>query len=147
MKARKGNTIMIIVNRQQRTNYTTPGIITYNGGETLYSIEPGPAWGKGPIPAGIYSVRLRTFGEFNTRYALRFPAFHRGMLEICDVPGFDAVLAHCGNSFVDTHACLLVGMRYVNCGLQESARAYEKLYRAVVADAAAGTLTIEYKNA
>jgi Family of unknown function (DUF5675) len=70
--------------------------------------------GETRIPAGRYRLKLRSLGEsphFDKRYTEKFGAEHRGMIEICDVTGFTAVLIHIGNTDADTRGCVLVGMR------------------------------------
>lgn len=62
--------------------------------------------GDTAIPAGRYPLRWRTTGKWAKRYQAKgYP----GSLEICDVPGFTAVLIHVGNTKRDTAGCLLVG--------------------------------------
>ena len=41
------------------------------------------------IPEGTYKLKLRTVGGFNSRYTKKYPTFHRGMLWLEDVPGFE----------------------------------------------------------
>ncbi len=66
-------------------------------------------FGETRIPAGDYALTLRTFGGFHKRYAFRFPAFHKGMIELLEVRGFTDILIHCGNTDDETAGCLLVG--------------------------------------
>lgn len=62
------------------------------------------------IPPGTYDLRLRAEGGFHERYRARFgEAWHRGMLHLQNVPGFEHVLIHCGNTDDDTSGCVLVG--------------------------------------
>ncbi|MGP1274361.1 MAG: DUF5675 family protein [Caulobacterales bacterium] len=61
------------------------------------------------IPAGRYRVILRDFGSWNDRLAARFPAIHRGAIELIDVPGRSAILIHPGNYHTDTLGCILPG--------------------------------------
>ena len=99
------------------------------------------------IPAGTYPVALRTAGKHHLQYKQRFPDFHRGMLQIQDVPGFESILIHCGNTHADTSGCLLVGMGAIaepgNMSISSSVAAYRRLYPMVVDAAAAGRLQIE----
>jgi hypothetical protein len=105
--------------------------------------------GKTRIPAGRYKVGVRTVGGFHARYAARFPEFHQGMLQVLDVPEFEYILLHCGNTHEDTAGCLLTGgfnsitthnkMRMIG-----SAKAYRKLYQKLIAAALAGELWITY---
>lgn len=67
-------------------------------------------YGETRIPAGRYRIKLRTEGGFHERYLNKFgPDFHKGMLWLQNVPNFEYVLVHIGNSDDDTAACLLVG--------------------------------------
>ena len=61
------------------------------------------------IPEGTYNVTLRTVGGFHSRYLDKFGAdFHKGMLHVQDVPGFEYILIHTGNTDEHTMGCLLV---------------------------------------
>ena len=61
------------------------------------------------IPEGTYDVKLRTVGGFHSRYLDKFGAdFHKGMLHVQDVPGFEYILIHTGNTDEHTMGCLLV---------------------------------------
>jgi hypothetical protein len=65
--------------------------------------------GETRIPAGRYAVELRTIGGYHQRYGARFPAMHKGMLHVRNVPGFEYILIHCGNTADDSAGCILVG--------------------------------------
>lgn len=66
-------------------------------------------YGKTRIPAGRYSITLRTEGGFHQRYSDKFKEMHKGMLWVREVPGFEFILIHIGNNTEDTAGCLLVG--------------------------------------
>lgn len=86
------------------------------------------------IPAGTYKIRLRTEGGFHAKYSKRFQDIHKGMLHIVDVPGFDYILIHCGNTDEHTAGCLLVGDTQNNNMVEEdgfigrSTAAYKRIY-------------------
>lgn len=73
---------------------------------------------------------------------------HRGMLHLQDVPNFEYILIHCGNTHADTSGCLLVGMaantESGNMSISSSTVAYRKLYPMVVDAAANNRLEIEF---
>ncbi len=103
--------------------------------------------GETRIPAGMYKVTLRDVGGFHARYSSKFPDFHRGMLWVRDVPGFEYILIHIGNTDENTDGCLLVGEGATTTGeirLTNSTTAYRKLYLAVINAAANDDLYIEY---
>jgi hypothetical protein len=67
-------------------------------------------WGETRIPAGTYKLGLRTEGSFHNRYLSRYGAdFHKGMIWVLDVPGFEWILWHSGNTDENTAGCLLLG--------------------------------------
>jgi CRISPR/Cas system Type II protein with McrA/HNH and RuvC-like nuclease domain len=86
------------------------------------------------IPAGIYHIQFRTVGSFHQKYSSRFQDIHKGMLHIVDVPGFDYILIHCGNTDEHTAGCLLVGDTQHNNMVEEdgfigrSTAAYKRIY-------------------
>ena len=61
------------------------------------------------IPAGKYNLTLREVGGFHSRYKKKFPDIHKGMLWVRDVPNFEYILIHCGNTDNQTAGCLLLG--------------------------------------
>ena len=61
------------------------------------------------IPEGTYDIKLRTVGGFHSRYVAKFGTpWHKGMLHVQDVPGFEYILIHTGNTDEHTMGCLLV---------------------------------------
>ena len=99
------------------------------------------------IPEGTYQVGLRTVGGFHKRYSTKFPDFHKGMLQILDVPEFEHILIHIGNTEKDTAGCLLTGMiADANKGsmkVTQSTKAYELLYKSVIDAALEDELSIQ----
>ena len=62
------------------------------------------------IPSGTYKVTLRKVGGFHQRYTKKFGSdFHKGMLWVRNVPNFEYILIHIGNTDSNTAGCLLVG--------------------------------------
>ena len=78
------------------------------------------------IPAGRYRINMnRISPKFKKRswaapYGGRLP-----MLE--DVPGFDGILIHVGNSPADTNGCVLTGYNRVKGKVVDSAKAFKAL--------------------
>ena len=89
--------------------------------------------GETRIPAGTYDIQLRTVGGFHQRYGAKYGSLHKGMLHIQNVPGFEYILIHCGNTDDNTEGCLLVGNtsqeNLTRSGLiGESVNAYKRIY-------------------
>jgi hypothetical protein len=60
------------------------------------------------IPAGRYEIKLRTVGGKHSHYSEKFD-WHRGMLWLQDVPGFEWIYLHYGNKHGHTAGCILTG--------------------------------------
>lgn len=61
------------------------------------------------IPAGFYRIKLRDEGGMNARYREKYGDRHRGMLWLQDVPNFEWIYIHPGNTTDHTSGCILVG--------------------------------------
>lgn len=88
-------------------------------------------WGETRVADGKYKIGFRKEGGFHNRYLKKFGAsFHKGMLEIKDVPDFTYVLIHIGNSDKDTAACYIVGTDVQNADnwVTGSEKAYKLIY-------------------
>ena len=139
------------VNRFTNNGDTTLGRLYIDNKFECYTLEDEPrkekVYGEMRIPAGTYDIQLRKEGGFHERYLKRFPVFHVGMLWVKDVPGFEYILIHCGNTDDDTAGCLLVGESIDNYTLVNSAKAYENMYKQVAAALLVGEkVTIEYQD-
>lgn len=96
-------------------------------------VRPNKVKGETRIPAGTYEVKLRSEGTLHEQYKLKFPDMHKGMLWVTNVPSFEYILIHIGNTDIDTDGCLLVGEgTYENIGnkgsLTNSTAAYKQIY-------------------
>ncbi len=102
------------------------------------------------IPAGTYTVILRTVGGHDARYRKRFPEFHKGMLWLQNVPNFKYILIHCGYTHKDTAGCLIVGDDITgnihgDGKLPHSSQAYKRIYPPIADAIMAGEkVTIQY---
>ena len=98
--------------------------------------------GETAIPTGTYTVGLRHSPRFS-------PKYDHEMLWVQNVPNFEFILIHCGNTDSDTEGCLLVGkkigvMNGKNAVL-ESKKAYNEIYPIIERAIKSGVkVTIEY---
>jgi len=125
------------VQRLQNYDDYTIGVLYINGKLQCFTLEDEKrsvkVWGETRIPAGVYNVRLQTSGTMSPRYASRFP-FHKGMLHLLNVPNFDGIFIHIGNTDDDTAGCLLLGLSH-NIGsnfIGSSTLAYTQAYKKIV---------------
>ena len=77
----------------------TNGLLHIDGQFMCYTLEDQYQAVKVPgetrIPDGIYRLGLRTVGGFHNRYLAKYgPDFHKGMIEVLNVPGFKYILLH-----------------------------------------------------
>ena len=106
------------------------------------------------IPAGTYRITLRTSGGFHSRYTKKYGNMHKGMLWVRDVPGFEYILIHTGNTDEHTAGCLLVGdtqtqniTKSKDGFVGASNDAYKRIYPAIAKALEDGkTVSITYKN-
>lgn len=107
--------------------------------------------GETRIPAGTYKITLRTVGGFHGRYKARYGDMHKGMLWVRNVPGFEYILIHSGNTDEHTAGCLLVGdtqnenIKKSDGFIGSSRTAYERIYAPIAKALESGkSVTIEY---
>ena len=89
--------------------------------------------GETRVPAGTYPIKLRKEGGFHSRYTKKFGSMHKGMLHVQNVPNFQWILIHVGNTDENTEGCLLVGNtsqeNLTRPGfVGESTSAYKRIY-------------------
>lgn len=98
--------------------------------------------GETRIPAGTYKLSLKKSGRIYNAYIKHNNAKIRqftekyGVLAIEDVPGYDGIILHIGNSSSDTKGCPLVGNGVNNNSMDvgyisESTLAYDRVLDAV----------------
>jgi len=107
--------------------------------------------GETRVPAGTYKLELRTEGGFHNKYKKKYGGFHKGMLHVTNVPNFEYILIHTGNTDEHTAGCLLVGDSQENNNIikdgfiGKSANAYKRIYTNISKAIIDGkNVTIEY---
>lgn len=87
------------------------------------------------IPAGVYQLTLRSEGGFHSRYTAKYGAdWHKGMIYVNNVPGFEYILWHTGNTDESTSGCLILGDSQTSNLVQadgfvgSSVNSYKKVY-------------------
>ena len=109
--------------------------------------------GETRIPKGKYNIEYRKEGGFHNKYIKRFSNIHKGMLQVMDVPNFDYILLHCGNTDEHSSGCLLVADSQENNiiikdgFIGKSTNAYKRIYPLIAKELELGNkVTIEYKD-
>lgn len=102
------------------------------------------------IPEGKFRLRLNTWGGMNKTYFPKYGPLHKGMIEIADLPTYDAVYIHIGNTIEQTAGCPLVGLSYIkkdgDFQVLQSVDAYKQIYRRLLAAATGKENKIEIIN-
>ena len=128
----------------------TAGLLFIDGKFECYTLEDEfrveKVMAETRIPEGIYEIKLRTEGTHHLKYKERFPQDHVGMLHVTNVPKFEYILIHIGNTEKDTAGCLLVGnSTNVSNVISDSGAAYISMYKKVAPELKKGNkVTIQY---
>lgn len=80
------------------------------------------------IPTGVYAISLNTVSPKYSKKKFFMDLCKGKMPRLLNVPGYDGILIHPGNSAKDTDGCILVGYNKVKGGLVNSTEAFIKLY-------------------
>lgn len=143
----------LIVERKEHFPEETRGELYIDGKFECYTLEDEhhdtKVKGDTRIPAGTYPIVLRKEGGHHAKYAKEYPDMHKGMLHVSNVPNFQWILIHKGNTEENTEGCLLVGRKKGKLGSKnavlDSGLAYETLYPKVLAAIEKGeNVTIQY---
>lgn len=143
------NVLAVDLVRYSSGAHDTLGKLYVQGEEVAYTLEDehrdAPTSVKTRIPAGTYSLGLRTAGGRHATYLYRFGDMHKGMLWIQDVPGLPYALICIGNNEADTEGSVLVGtqaIRETETGERReiwySEQAYRSLYPRIADHLATG---------
>ena len=117
----------LVLHRNIETVHSTIGELFVNEAFECYTLEDvvrdlgpdgeGKIPGETAIPAGTYKIIL----NFS-------PKFQKIMPRLLDVPFFDGILIHKGNTDENTHGCILVGDSLGTDIIHESTTAYARLF-------------------
>ena len=145
--------------RLQFGSDATYGILLIDGVFECFTLEDQVRDGEKvmsetAIPLGEYEVKFRTVGGYDARYQKKYgTTWHKGMLELQDVPNFKYILIHTGNTDEHTAGCLLVGETQQDLDRGKdgfvggSGDAYKKMYPKVRDALLNGEkVTIKYSN-
>ena len=84
---------------------------------SINDIKKKKVYGKTAIPTGTYKIVI----DYSNR-------FKKNMAHILNVPGYEGVRIHIGNSAKDTLGCIIVGKNKVVGKVLESRNTYNQLF-------------------
>lgn len=112
----------LTLQRLELSEESTIGRLAIDGADFAWTLEDtvrtGPkVYGKTAIPAGKYEIQLTMSNRFKRVLPL-----------LINVPGFDGVRIHPGNTAADTDGCLLVGFGHGENVITQSRDAFNALF-------------------
>jgi hypothetical protein len=114
----------LLVERKWCNPDCTIGIMTSDKGLEVYTLEDverkEKVFGETAIPKGSYNVSITPSQRFK-----------RDLPLVENVPGFEGIRIHPGNTAADTHGCLLVGRTKGPTWVGESRAAFNDVYREI----------------
>jgi len=118
--------------REPSVDGCTVGRLSIDGGFECFTLEDivrdGPKIpDQTAIPPGRYRIVIT-----------RSERFDRMLPLLLDVPGFEGIRIHSGNTSADTSGCILVGQKRVNERITSSKLAVEQLQGKIAASLARG---------
>jgi len=112
---------VLMLEREWFTDKSTIGQLSFDGEPSCFTLEDTcrnvKVEGETAIPSGRYEVTI----DFSERFQKKMP-------HILDVPGFEGVRIHKGNTPSDTLGCILVGMRKDKDTIYDCQKAYDLVY-------------------
>jgi hypothetical protein len=114
--------MVITIKRLYKTDTSVIGELLVNGVWECFTLEdaerPVKIKGETAIPKGTYRVIINESNRFKRLLPL-----------LIDVPNFEGVRIHSGNSNHDTEGCILVGQTRNKNYIGQSRKAFEKLFK------------------
>ena len=114
--------MQITVKRLHKTDTSTIGELLVDGLFECYTLEdierPVKIKSETAIPKGTYKVIINQSNRFK-----------RLMPLLLNVPNFEGVRIHAGNTNHDTEGCILVGRTRSKDFIGQSRKAYDKLFK------------------
>lgn len=114
--------MVITVKRLYKTENSTIGEMLVDGIFECFTLEdkerPVKIKGETAIPKGTYRVIINESNRFKRLLPL-----------LIDVPNFEGVRIHSGNSNHDTEGCILVGQTRNKNYIGQSRKAFDKLFK------------------
>lgn len=111
----------IAIKRLHKTENSTIGELTIDGKFECYTLEDKERdvkiKGETAIPTGTYKVIINESNRFKRLLPL-----------LINVPNFEGVRIHSGNSNHDTEGCILVGMNRSVDYITKSRKAFDSLF-------------------
>ncbi len=114
--------MLIVIRRLYKGDKSIIGEMTVDGIFECFTLEdlerPVKIKGETAIPKGTYKVIINESNRFKRQLPL-----------LLNVPGFEGVRIHSGNTNHDTEGCILVGQTRHKEFIGKSRKAFDKLFK------------------
>jgi len=114
--------MLIVIKRLYKGEKSIIGEMTVDGVFECFTLEdverPVKIKGETAIPKGTYKVIINQSNRFKRQLPL-----------LLNVPGFEGVRIHSGNTNHDTEGCILVGQTRHKEFIGKSRKAFDKLFK------------------
>ena len=97
--------------------------------DSLSFIKSRKVAGETAIPKGTYAVTMNVTSPKYAGVAWYWNLCRGKMPRLVDVPGFDGILIHTGNTAIDTRGCILVGRNTKVGRLTDSTACFKEVYK------------------
>lgn len=106
--------------------------------DPLAKIKTKKVYGETAIPTGTYKITLDVVSPKYAGVKWYYDLCQGKMPRIPNVPGFEGILIHPGNTALDTYGCILVGKNTVKGKVTKSKETFADLYKQMKAAASKG---------
>jgi len=96
--------------------------------DSLESIKKKKVYGETAIPTGTYEIRMDIVSNKYANVSWYKNLCKGKMPRLMNVPGFEGILIHPGNTALDTYGCLLVGKNTSVGKVTQSRDIFKQLY-------------------
>lgn len=97
--------------------------------DTLQTIKEKKIYGETAIPTGRYEVTMTVVSPKYKAVKWYKDLCGGKMPRLLNVPGFEGILMHPGNTALDSLGCLIVGKNTIKGGVTQSRDYFKKLYK------------------
>ena len=97
--------------------------------DSLSTIKARKVYGETAIPSGKYIIAMNVVSPKFASNTFYKRVCQGKVPRLLNVPGFDGILMHCGNSALDSYGCILIGLNKIKGKIIQSRETFEKLYK------------------
>ena len=101
--------------------------------DSLDKIKKTKVYGETAIPRGTYEISMDVVSPKYSASSFYQEVCRGKVPRLLNVPGFEGILMHVGNTALDSYGCLLVGKNTIKGRLTQSKSTFKALYAKMLA--------------